>query len=269
MAIKKTHCVPVVATIHEDSGWLQEEIRMNDQRLTSAWQQADALIRVNSEEIPLLEKFNKSVFFVPNGFPPQFRPLDKPACRARLGLSPAKKVIFCLGDLVERKGFSFLVDAMVHIRAEGSDVICCIGGKGPEEKNLLRQIHTHDLDDCVSLLGFIPDQMVPVWMSAADLFVLPSIHESFGIVQIEALACGTPVVSSETVGSREIIVSDDIGLLCEPANTASLSAAILHGLDTHWDRKKIIDYSAQFSWDHVVMSLIPIYSRVMEALKNP
>jgi teichuronic acid biosynthesis glycosyltransferase TuaC len=269
MAIKNTYRVPVVVTIHEDSGWLREEIDINDPRLTFAWEDADALIRVNREEIPLLEKFNKSVFFVPNGFPPQFGPLDKTACRVRLGLSPEKKIIFCLGDLVERKGFAYLVNAMAQISASRKDVICYIGGKGHEEKNLKKRIHENNLGDSVHLLGFIPDQMVPVWMNAADLFVLPSIHESFGIVQIEALACGTPVVSAETVGSREIIVSDDVGLLCEPANAASLTAAILHGLDTHWDRKKIIDYSAQFSWDHVVMALIPIYSRVMEALKNP
>jgi glycosyltransferase involved in cell wall biosynthesis len=226
------------------------------------------LIRVNSEEIPLLEKFNKSVFFVPNGFPPQFRPLNKAECRVRLSLSPEKKIIFCLGDLVERKGFAYLVNAMAQISASRKNVICYIGGKGPEEKNLIKQIHENNLGESVHLLGFIPDQMVPVWMNAADLFVLPSIHESFGIVQIEALACGTPAISTTTVGSREIIVSDEIGLLCEPASAGSLAAAVLQGLDTQWDRKKIIDYAAQFSWDHVVKSLMPVYSGVMEAGKN-
>jgi teichuronic acid biosynthesis glycosyltransferase TuaC len=262
-AIKETWHVPVVATIHEDSGWLQEEIALNDLRLISAWQQADALIRVNREELPLLQKFNHNVFFVPNGFPSRFGPLDSAECRVRLGLSTEKKVIFCLGDLVQRKGFSYLVEAMTRIKASRSDVICCIGGKGPEEKNLIRQIHENGLDDCTRLLGFVPDQMVPVWMNAADLFVLPSIHESFGIVQIEALACGTPAISTDTVGSREIMVSEDVGLLCEPANAASLADAILRGLEITWDHKKILDYSAPFSWDHVVKSLIPIYSDVI------
>jgi teichuronic acid biosynthesis glycosyltransferase TuaC len=261
--LKETFHVPVVATIHEDSGWLQEEIAMNNARLISAWQKADALIRVNREELPLLKKFNPNVFFVPNGFPVQFQPLDKAECRSRLGITPGKKVIFCLGDLIERKGFGYLVDAMAGIRARRDDVICVIGGKGPEEKNLIKQIHEHNLDDCVRLQGFIPGPMVPVWMNAADLFVLPSLHESFGIVQIEALACGTPVISTDTVGSREIITSDDIGLFCKPADALSLDDAITRGLEKSWDYLKILEYSRQFSWDTVVKSIIPIYSQVM------
>ena len=266
--LRETFHVPVVATIHEDSGWLHEEIAMNNARLISAWQVADALIRVNREELPLFKKFNPNVFFVPNGFPPQFQPLDKTECRSRLGLSPEKKVIFCLGDLIERKGFGYLVDAMAGIRARRDDVICVIGGKGPEEKNLIGRIHEHNLDDCVRLQGFIPGPMVPVWMNAADLFVLPSIHESFGIVQIEALACGTPVISTDTVGSREIITSDDIGLFCKPADVLSLDDAITRGLEKTWDIRKILEYSKQFSWDTVVKSIIPIYSQVMRTGKQ-
>jgi glycosyltransferase involved in cell wall biosynthesis len=236
---------------------------MNNARLISAWQHADALIRVNREELPLFEKFNPSVFFVPNGFPVQFKPLDKRECRSRMGLSLKNYVIFCLGDLIERKGFAYLVDAIARIRSRRSDVICFIGGKGPEEKNLVRQIHSHKLDDCIRLLGFIPDPMVPVWMNAADLFVLPSLQESFGIVQIEALACGTPVISTDTVGSREIITSEEIGLLCKPADALSLDDAITRGLEKPWDSQKILDYSEQFSWDSVVKSMIPIYSQIM------
>jgi len=267
-SLKETFHVPVVATIHEDSGWLEEEIGMNNARLISAWQNADALIRVNREELPLLKKYNSNVFFVPNGFPMQFQPLDRVECRSRLGISPGKKVIFCLGDLIERKGFGYLVDAMAGIRSRRDDVICVIGGKGPEEKNLIRQIHEHNLDDCVRLAGFIPGPMVPVWMNAADLFVLSSLHESFGIVQIEALACGTPVISTDTVGSREIITSDNIGLFCKPADAASLDDAITRGLEKSWDNQKILEYSRQFSWDTVVKSIIPIYLQVLRAGKK-
>ena len=103
-ALKETYNVPGVVTIHEDSGWLQEEMAMNNARLISAWQNADALIRVNKKEIPLLKKFNVNVFFVPNGFPMQFKPLEREECRTRLTIPQRKKVIFSLGDLIERKG---------------------------------------------------------------------------------------------------------------------------------------------------------------------
>ena len=266
--LKEKYHVPVVATIHEDSGWLQEEIAMNNTRLMSAWQNADALIRVNQKEIPLLKKFNDRVFFVPNGFPPQFKPLDKEECRSRLNIPHGKKVIFCLGDLIERKGFAFLIDAMGSIHDKRDDVICFIGGKGSEEKNLIYQIHEKKMDDSIILLGFIPDPTVPIWMNSADLFVLPSILESFGIVQIEALACGIPVIATNNVGSREIIESDDIGLFCESANSESLAGAIVSGLNKPWNAQKILDYSKQFSWEMVVKSIIPIYSQILRDKKT-
>jgi teichuronic acid biosynthesis glycosyltransferase TuaC len=266
--LKEKYHVPVIATIHEDSGWLQEEIAMNNARLVSSWQKADALIRVNQEELPLLEKFNPHVFFVPNGFPVQFKPLNKAECRSRLNIPDGKKVIFCLGYLIERKGFAFLIDAMSSIHDKRDDVICFIGGKGPEEKNLLSQIHEKKLDDSIKLLGFIPDPMLPIWMNSADLFVLPSLQESFGIVQIEALACGTPVIATNNVGSREIVVSDDVGLLCESANSEALAGAILSGLNKSWNAQKILEYSKPFSWEMVVKSLIPIYSQILRNEKN-
>jgi len=265
--LKEKYHVPVVATIHEDSGWLQEEISMDNARLTSAWQKADVLIRVNQQEIPLLKKFNANVVFVPNGFPPQFEPLDKEECRSRLNIPPGKKVIFSLGDLIERKGFVFLIDAMASIREKRDDVICFIGGKGSEEKKLIGLIHEKKMDDIIKLPGFIPDSMVPLWMNSADLFVLPSLHESFGIVQIEALACGTPVIASNNVGSREIIGSEDVGLLCEPTNAGSLADVIVTGLDKSWDTRKILGYSRQFSWDVVVKSILPIYSQILRTEK--
>ena len=261
--LKEKYHVPVVATIHEDSGWLEEELSMNNARLMSAWQNADALIRVNQKEIPLLKKFNANVVFVPNGFPPQFKPLDKEDCRSRLNIPPGKKVIFSLGDLIERKGFAFLIDAMASIHEKRDDVICFIGGKGPEEKKLISQIHEKKMDDIIILPGFIPDPMVPIWMNSADLFILPSLHESFGIVQIEALACGIPVIATNNVGSREIIGSEDVGLLCEPTNTESLAGAIVSGLDKPWNTQKILDYSNQFSWEVVVKSILPIYLQIL------
>jgi len=266
--LKEKYHVPVVATIHEDSGWLEEEIAMNNVRLLSAWRNADALIRVNQKELPLLKQFNANVFFVPNGFSLQFKQLDKNECRSRLKIPPGKKVIFSIGDLIERKGFAFLIDAMGIIRDKRDDVICFIGGKGPEEKKLLCQIHEKTMEDSIILLGFIPDPMVPIWMNSADLFVLPSILESFGIVQIEALACGIPVIATYNVGSREIIGSDDIGLLCETANSESLADAIIRGLNKPWNAQRILDYSIQFSWEMVVKSTIPIYSQILRNEKT-
>jgi glycosyltransferase involved in cell wall biosynthesis len=267
--LKEQYHVPVVATIHEDSGWLNEEIGMNNIHIQCAWRNSDALIRVNRKEIPLLKKMNPLVFFVPNGFPVQYQPLDQKECRSRLQITKEKKVIFCLGDLIGRKGFSYLIDAMCILHEKYPDVLCYIGGKGPEEKNLLSQIHEKKMDHSITLLGFIPDPAIPLWMNSADLFVLPSLQESFGVVQIEALACGKPVIAARNVGSMEIIVSEDIGLLCEPADPASLANAIERGLTKQWNIQKILEYSKEYSWELVIKSMLPIYAHVLRDEKNP
>ncbi len=77
-------------------------------------------------------------------------------------------------------------------------------------------------------------------MNACDLFVLPSISESFGVVQIEALACGKPVVATRNGGSEEVITSDDYGLLVDPANPNELREKIIEAPDKDWDREKIL-----------------------------
>jgi len=79
-------------------------------------------------------------------------------------------------------------------------------------------------------------------MNACDLFVLPSLLESFGVVQIEALACGKPVVATRNGGSEEVISSDDYGLLVDPANPNELREKIIEAPDKDWDREKIFVY---------------------------
>jgi teichuronic acid biosynthesis glycosyltransferase TuaC len=266
--LKERYKVPVAVTIHEDSGWLLDEIEMNNENLISSWKDADALIRVNQNEIPLLKQYNPDVYFIPNGFSPRFRPLDKKTCRSQLSVSLEKKVLFCVGDLIERKGFSSLVDAMKIVCRENPDVMCYIGGKGPEEKNLLRQIRDNNLEKNIFLIGFIAEEILQVWMNCADLYILPSIQESFGIVQIEALACGKPVIAARNAGSREIIASEDVGLLCEPADPVSLAHAICRGLDKPWDIQKILDYSKKYSMDMVVKPILSIYSHILRKEKT-
>lgn len=266
--LKEQYRVPVVATIHEDSGWLDEELAMNAERIQCAWRNADALIRVNKKEIPLLQKMNPRVFFVPNGFPRQYKLLDQQECRSRLQVPQEKKVIFCLGDLVARKGFSYLIDALCIVHEKHPDVICYIGGEGPEKKNLLVKIHEKNMSHSIKLLGFVPDPQIPLWMNSADLFVHPSLQESFGIVQVEALACGTPLIAARNAGSTEIIVSEDIGLLCEPADPASLANAIIRGLDKQWDIQKILEYSKQYSWERVITLLLLLYAHILRNEKN-
>ena len=175
--------------------------------------------------------------------------LDKTACRNILGLSPNMIVLFTIGTLIERKGFNYLVLSMAEVLKARHDVICFIGGSGQLNKSLQTQINELGLSDRVKLLGFVPDNMLSVWLNACDLFVLPSLNESFGIVQIEAMACGKPVVATRNGGSEDIITSDNIGLLCRPGYPVDLGQKILLALDTEWDENLIRNTAYAYNWE--------------------
>ena len=109
------------------------------------------------------------------------------------------------------------------------------------------------------LAGNKPHTEIPLWMNACDLFVLPSLNESFGIVQIEAMACGKPVIATNTPGSREIIASDKLGLFCQPENEEELAEKIRMGLQMDWDREEILQFAEKFSWEKVAGDILRVY----------
>ncbi|ALV63888.1 Glycosyl transferase, group 1 [Thermococcus sp. 2319x1] len=253
--------VPVVVHIHENREWFMQEYNSGREEIYWTWKNADALIRVNRIDVPLLQKFNDSVYYIPNGFDPErLRVMSKKEAREYFGLSQDGKILFSLGNLIERKGFQYLITAMVRIVRKRDDVFCFIGGSGPLKDKLQHQINSLGLRNHVKLLGFVPDEELAYWMNAADLFVLPSLSESFGVVQIEAMAVGTPVVATINGGSEEIITSEDYGLLCPPADPECLAEKILIALEKEWDREKIRKYAEQFTWENVVMQILKVYT---------
>jgi glycosyltransferase involved in cell wall biosynthesis len=88
------------------------------------------------------------------------------------------------------------------------------------------------------------------------------LRESFGVVQIEAMACGKPVVATYNGGSEEIIISEDYGLLCEPANPKELAEKILIALDKEWDGEKILRYAERFRWKNIAKEILEVYKDV-------
>ena len=239
--LKETYEKPVLVTVHEDSGWLSEELEGSHPRLEYAWKNADALIRVNKKDVPGLRMYNTRTYTIPNGYSPNFQPKDELQCRRRLDLPADKKILFGIGSLIERKGFNFLIAAMEKVIERNGDVACYIGGDGPLKDTLQKQIQKLQLTDCVKLVGYIPDDLLPVWINASDLFVLPSLNEGNPTVMFECLGCGKPFVGTDVGGVREIITSDDYGLLVEPGDIQDLTEKLLLALDRNWANEKIAD----------------------------
>jgi len=147
------------------------------------------------------------------------------AIRERLG---HRRILFALGRLVPYKGFDVLVDAA---RLLPEDAVVVIGGGGPLAAMLGRRIETQGLGGKVLLPGRIPEAELSDWFAACDAFCLPSVEraEMFGIVQLEAMAFGKPVVSTAIARSGVPLVNADgvTGLVVPPGDADALGRALV------------------------------------------
>ncbi len=105
----------------------------------------------------------------------------------------------------------------------------------------------------------IPDEILPLWMNACDIFVLPSLSEGNPTVMFEALGFGKPFVGTKVGGVPEVITSKDYGLLVEPGNSQDLAEKIEVALNKNWDREKIANYAEQYRWENIAEQIMKIY----------
>lgn len=173
-----------------------------------------------------LEDFQERTCFIPIGIDPM---LPEEVSESKLkDRFDGKKLVFSLGRLIPYKGYQYLVRAAASL-PDNYHVV--IGGAGPLKDSLQAEIERLGLEGIVSLAGYIAEEDLPSWFSAADVFVLPSVtkNEAFGIVQVEAMSVGTPVVATRIPGSGVSWVNEDgvSGLNVEPENAEALAKAII------------------------------------------
>jgi glycosyltransferase involved in cell wall biosynthesis len=155
-----------------------------------------------------------------------------PALRAALGLRPEHLVVVTIGTLQWEKGYFELLAAATLLRndpAIGERVRYLWVGRGPERAALERQVERHGLADVIRFAPYVPYEEIPQYHRLADVFCLPSnptrwIREQFGMVLVEAMACGKPVVGASVGGIPEVI--GDAGILTPPADFVSLAATL-------------------------------------------
>ncbi|MGH7254919.1 MAG: glycosyltransferase family 4 protein [Nitrospirales bacterium] len=158
----------------------------------------------------------------------RFRPPSDPAAvRQTLKLPLNAVVLFTVRNLVPRMGLDQLIKAVPRMGAEGRDVLVLIAGDGPLRGTFERVIHDLHLADRVRLLGFLPEEDLPRYYQAADLVVMPTQElEGFGLVTVEALASGTPVLGTPVGAIPEVLARIDPRLVASGTDAASLAASI-------------------------------------------
>ncbi len=138
---------------------------------------------------------------------------------------PQTRIIFSAGALHPRKGYKYLISAFKAVSRKTDNIKLVIAGSGPERAGLEKLITNLSLDKKVMLLGQRND--IEKLMQSADLFVLPSLKEAFGLVILEAMQNGLPVIASEVGGIPEIIENPDQGILIPPGNKNELVKSIV------------------------------------------
>lgn len=261
--LKKKYAVPFIVTAH---GYDIYSLPFKDEewraKIEYILNMADHVITVSQSNLACIKKLDVStpITVIPNGFRSDlFYPRDSSECKKMLKLPQDKQIILAVGNLESVKGHKYLLEAVQKIIRERRNILCIIVGTGKLHTTLERQIRSLGLEDYIMLAGRKPHDEIPLWTSACDLFVLPSIRESFGVVQIEAMACGKPVVATRNGGSEEVVTSDEYGLLVEPADPDDLAEKILVALNREWDREVILAYAERYTWESVVKDIIEIH----------
>ncbi len=140
--------------------------------------------------------------------------------------------ILCVGRRVEKKGISFLIEAVELLMNRGIQASLTIVGDGPERNNLEQMVVEKKLNHLVKFLGAKKNTDLPGYYQRAQIFVLPSIisrdgdQEGLGLVSIEAMACGCPVIASDLPAVRDVVTNEADGLLVPPASSVALADAI-------------------------------------------
>ena len=147
---------------------------------------------------------------------------NRDEARRQLGVGPDAIVVAFVGQLIDRKNPLLLVDAIKRIRNDR--VVGIFVGDGPLASALDKEIQSSALDDRIRRIPF--QSNVGPLLDALDILVLPSREESFGLVLIEAAACGKPVVACRSQGPNEVVVSDETGILVDQDDPIGLSNAI-------------------------------------------
>jgi glycosyltransferase involved in cell wall biosynthesis len=148
--------------------------------------------------------------------------------RAKLNLPKNKIVLFTVRNLVNRMGLANLIKALKYVVKENPDIHLIMGGEGPLKARLKCLTEESGLTDYISFAGFVSEEQLPEYYQAADIFVLPTKElEGFGLVTLEALASGLPVLGTSIGGTKEILGQFDDSFIFDDTGPDSLSKKII------------------------------------------
>jgi D-inositol-3-phosphate glycosyltransferase len=275
--------VPMVSTFHtlaqlknrvaESAAEREQAVRFEIERRTMAGSdRIVALTAVDQQQMVRHYGDLAPIVVIPGGVDlDRFTALPRPMARERLALAPTSKVVLFVGRIQRLKGLEVLLRAFTRLNDLDAQLLIVGGrpGTSPESREITRLQHLAarlGIAERTHFLGAVAHEELPTYYSAADVSVMPSSYESFGLVAVESLACGTPVVATRVGGLRSIVRDGETGLLV-PWRDAELFAERLRRVLTDDSLRAQLAGNArasvlEYGWDRIAEEHLALYAEV-------
>src|SRR5450759_3691933 len=270
--------VPYVTTIHatehgRHQGWVNDPPQSHIHSV-ERWmaRRADAVIvcsyYMRGHVADIFDIDERRVAVIPNGVDPsELRPTGDLQALRREFAAPEEKLVLLVGRLVYEKGFQLALDALPGVIDRVGDVRFLVAGSGTHESELKAQAERLGLSGHGTFLGWIGDDVLHSLYRIADLCVVPSIYEPFGLVALEAMASGCPCIVADTGGLREVVpMGERVGLRFNGGDAVHLGMMIERLLVDEQLRERLVteasEHVLRFDWDDIAQRTRAIYGEL-------
>lgn len=273
--------IPYVTTIHatehgRHQGWVAEPPQSHIHGVERAMaRRAERVIvcsyYMRDHVADIFDLDEGRVAVIPNGVDPKdLRPLDDLQALRRDFAQPHEKLVLLVGRLVYEKGFQLALDAMPGLIERVGDVRFLVAGSGTHEDELKAQAQRLGLSGHGTFLGWIGDDVLHSLYRIADLCVVPSIYEPFGLVALEAMASGCPCIVADTGGLREVVPQGErVGLRFNGGDPEHLGVMMERLLVDEALRDRLVaeasEHVLRFDWEDIAQQTRAIYDETVRA----
>jgi glycogen(starch) synthase len=276
----------LVTTIHateygRHQGWVndhpQSYIHGVERWITNRSQRVIACSAYMREQIAdIFGVAEPRITVIPNGIDPLDLPATDPAELVRLRgefAAPEERLVLLIGRLVYEKGFQLALEAMPKVIEAAPGTRFLVAGSGTHEEELKRQAEELGLMEHGTFLGWIGDDVLHTLYAIADLTVVPSIYEPFGLVALEAMASGCPCIVADTGGLREVVPHEEAGLRFAARDPEALAEVAIRVLSDPELEARLIaeakEHVLRFDWGDVAAETAAVYAELVGAKLGP